>query len=134
MLHNDLYSWMIGTPGVSSLFPGGIHHLSLPQDVETWPALTFQLITRIETAPDMNSPNDAKLDTVTYQFDVYSDASASGITAAESFLGIFRNFRGTMTTTEIQMVELSNVSQLEERRGDKLRRRVSMDFSITFEV
>ena len=134
MLHNDLYSYLIGTPDIVALFPGGIHHMTLPQDVDEWPAVTFQGITRIEIGNDMESPNDDKVDQASYQFDVIADASGPCIDAADAFLRIFRNFRGTMQTTRVQWVQMQNVNHFEERRGDKLRRRVSMDFSITFDT
>jgi len=134
MLHNDIYAWLSSTPEIDSLFPGGIHHESLPQDVDEWPALTFSLVSQREIAADMEAPNDEKLDSATYQFDVIANASQPALTAADSFLSICRNFRGTMTTTKVQEVDFLNVTHFEERRGDKLRRRVSLDFSITYEV
>lgn len=133
-MQNDLYNWLTNTAEVAALFPGGIYHESLPQDVDNWPAMSFFQVTQTEIAEDMEAPNDDKIDQVSYQFDVVADSSAPCIDAANSFLRIFRNFRGTMTTTRIQMVALANISHLEERRGDKLRRRVAMDFSITFDV
>ncbi len=134
MLHNDLYNYLTTTAEVETLFPGGIHHESLPQDVETWPAMSFFQVSQNEFGEDMEGPNDEKLDQIQYQFDIVADSSAAAVGAADTFLGIFRNFTGTMTTTRIQMVALTNVTQLEERRGDKLRRRVSMDFLITIET
>lgn len=134
MLHNDLYNYLSTTPEVATLFKGGIHHESLPQDVAEWPAMSFFQVSQNEFGEDMEGPNDAKLDQIQYQFDIVADSSAAAVGAADTFLGIFRNFTGTMTTTRIQMVALTNVTQLEERRGDKLRRRVSMDFLITIET
>lgn len=134
MIHNDLYNWLSNEPTVTALFPGGIYHASLPQDVSVWPAVSFFQVSQVEVAEDMNAPGDAKLDQATYQFDVVADGSAAAIAAADAFLTIFRNFRGTMATTRIQMIDVSGVTHLEDRRGDKLRRRVSMDFSITFDM
>jgi hypothetical protein len=134
MLQSDLYQWMITTPEVSVLFPGGIHHESLPQDVSDWPAMHYTQVSHQEIAEDMESPNDQKIDQLLFQFDVIGRTSAEAINAAHVFLGIFRNYRGTMLATRVQWISLSNVSQLEDRRGDKLRRRVSMDFSITIDV
>lgn len=133
MLHNDLYNWLSSEPEVVALFPGGIHHESLPQDINTWPAMSFFQVSQVEIAEDMEAPNDAKLDQFQYQFDIVADNSAQSIDAADRFLRIFRNFRGTMATTRVQWVDMVNVSHIEERRGDKLRRRVSMDFSITID-
>ena len=132
MMHSDLYTYLTGTPAIASLFPGGIHHESLPQDVETWPAMAFFQISRNEIAEDMEAPNDVKLDEVQYQFDVISDSSQASLSAADTFLGIFRNFRGTMTATNVQHIRLGSETHLEERSGDKLRRRVSLDFAIIF--
>lgn len=132
MIHDDLYAYLTAT--FANLFPGGIHHESLPQDVATWPAVSFTQVTQTEIGADMEAPNDDKIDQVTYQFDIVADTSAVAINAAKPFLRAFRNFRGTMTTTRVQLVAPVNVSHLEERRGDKLRRRVSMDFTITYDV
>lgn len=134
MLQNDLFAWLIGTPTIKSLFPGGIFHESLPQSVNRWPAMSFTQVSQFETAEDMEAPNDDKLDEVVYQFDISADKSALTIDAADTFLQIMRNFRGTMTATRVQHVRLSNVSHLEEKAGDKLMRRISMDFSITYDV
>ena len=134
MLQSDLYTWLTTNAPVVALFPGGVHHQSLPQESISWPSLTFFQVSRIEIAEDMEQPNDAKMDQASYQFDVMADTSQAAVSAAESFLSIFRNFRGTMSATRIQHVDLSSIAHLEERRGDKLRRRVSMDFSIIFEV
>lgn len=130
MLHVDLYNYLTETPEVASLFPGGAHHMSVPQDVKTWPAVSFFLVGEQEFADDAESPNDDKMGQYTYQFDVVGDDSAKTLEAADRFKRIFRNFRGTMLTTNVQWVQLVNVSHLEERRGDKLRRRVSVDFQI----
>jgi hypothetical protein len=132
MLHSDLYAYLVGTSEIAELFPGGIHHESLPQDVETWPALSFFQVSRNEIFDDWEAPDDVKLDEVQYQFDIVSPDSQSTLAAADTFLSIFRNFRGTMSTTRVQHIRLGNESHLEERRGDKLRRRVSMDFAIIF--
>ena len=94
----------------------------------------YTQVAQTEIAEDMESPNDQKLDQLMFQFDVIGTTSAEAINAADVFLGIFRNYRGTMLATRIQWVSLSNVSHLEDRRGDKLRRRVSLDFSITIDV
>lgn len=132
MFHSDLYTYLTGTPAVNDLFPGGIHHESLPQDIEIWPAMAFFQISRNEVFEDMEAPNDEKLDEVQYQFDIISDASQPTLVAADSFLSIFRNFRGTMSASVVQHIRLGNESHLEERHGDKLRRRVSLDFAIIF--
>lgn len=134
MLHNDLYTYLTTTTAISDLFPGGIYHLSMPQEITTYPALSFQMVTHTEFADDMEAPNDAKIDQFSYQFDIVADKSAVCINAADSFVQIFRNFRGTMTGTRVQWVNLQNVTHLEERRGDKLRRRVSVDFTIFVDV
>jgi len=134
MLQRDLYQWMTTDPIVSALFPGGIHHMSLPQSVTTWPAMYYSLVTKNEVGEDMESPYDAKLDLEMFQFDVIADSSKETIDAANTFLGILRNYRGTMLASRIQWVSLSSMTHLEERRGDKVRRRVSMDFSITVDV
>ena len=134
MLQNDLYNWLANHASIPGLFPGGIHHNSIPQDVSVWPAMAFFQVSHIEIAEDMDGPAGDLLDQTQYQFDVVADNSNDAVTAANQFLSIFRVFRGTMTATRIQSIALANVSHLEERRGDKLRRRVSMDFSITFDV
>jgi len=130
MMHSDLYTYLTGTPAIADEFPGGIHHEALPQDVNVWPAMSFFQVSQVEYADDMDAPDDDKLDEVQYQFDIVADGSQDALAAADTFLGIFRNFRGTMSATRVQHVRLTNVSHLGEHRGDKLRRRVSLDFSI----
>lgn len=134
MFHNDLYAYLTGTPAVNSLFPGGVHHMSVPQDVSTWPAMAFQLIASQEFAQDMSGPNDPTIDRINYQFAITDDDSAGVISAADSFHAIFRNFRGTMGASNVQQIDVGNVTHLEERQGDKLRRRVILDYSIFIDV
>ena len=133
-MHDDLYQYLTTEDGIAALFPGGIHHMSLPQNVDEWPAMSFQLSSQIEVAPDMEAPNDEKIDQVNYSFAITDPQSAPSITASDAFNTIFRNFRGMMGTTNIQNIDVGNVSHLEERIGDKLRRRVVSDFSIFFDV
>ena len=134
MLHDDLYEYLTTEDGIEALFPGGVHHMSIPQDVNRWPALAFQQITSSEVAEDMEAPNDAKLDQTNYQFAITADKSAAAVQASDAFHQIFRNFRGTMGATRIQSIGVGNVTQLEERRGDKLRRRVVLDYALFFNV
>ena len=135
MLQRDLYNYLTETADIAALFPGGVHHMSVPQDVKTWPAVSFQLITQSEQFDDMEAPNDVqKMDSLSYQFDVVADSSAAAIAAGESFVEKMRRFRGTMTTTRVQWVSLSNIAHLEDRRGDKLRRRVSIDLLFYIDV
>ena len=82
----------------------------------------------------MEAPNDAKIDSCVYQFNVIAVASADVVSAADTFNSIFRNFRGTMGTTKVHTVEMNNQTQLEERDGDKLRRVINMDYTIIFDV
>lgn len=133
-MHDDLYQYLITHVGIVALFPGGIHHMSIPQDVKIWPAMSFQLISLNEFAEDMEAPNDAKIDVASYQFAMTGNQSAQIITVADAFRSIFRNFRGTMGATVVQSVTPGNTTQLEERQGDKVRRRVVSDFLITFNV
>lgn len=134
MLQNDLYQYLTTADGIASLFPGGVHHMSIPQDVNEWPAMAFQLISEFEFAEDMEAPNDAKLDQANYQFTITANQSALATAAADAFHAIFRNFRGTMGATRVQAISVGNVNHLEERRGDKLRRAVVLDYSINFDV
>lgn len=133
MMHTDLFAWLSTNLTVKALFPGGVYHMSLPQTVQTFPAMSFARISLVEREPDMEAPNDPKLDEVGYQFDMIGEESQSLIEAAETFHSIFRNLRGTIGATKIQNVDPGNMIQLEERRGDKLRRRVVTDYAITFE-
>lgn len=130
MFHNDLYAYLIGTSAVNDLFAGGIHHMSVPQDVDVWPAMSFQLVASSEFAADMDGPNDPTIDQMNYQFSITDNDSAGVIAAADSFHAIFRNFRGTMGASTVQLITVGNVTHLEERQGDKLRRRVVLDYSI----
>lgn len=133
-MHNDLYTYLLTELGLSAVFADRIYHMSMPQSVNTYPALTFQQIARTPEWPDFGDPDGPKIDTVLYQFDVIATSSSGVIAAAETFDTIFRNFRGTMGATKVQSVVLNSSTHLEERNGDKLRRRVTMDYSITFNV
>ncbi len=133
-MHDDLYQFLTNELGIAALFPGGIHHMSLPQDVDKWPAMSFQQVSQAEFAEDMESPNDDKIDQVNYQFAITAKTSNVAVVAADAFGSIFRNFRGTMGATRIQTITVGNVTHLEERLGDKLRRRVILDYSIFFDV
>jgi hypothetical protein len=134
MLQNDLYSWLTTDVVIAPLFPGGVHHMAIPQDVETWPAMAFQQVSQVEIAEDMEQPNDAKIDQVLYQFTITADSSADVITAADTLNDVFRNFRGTMGASNIQTINIGNISHLEEQKGDKLRRAVVMDYSINLDA
>lgn len=133
-MHDDLYNLLTTELGIASLFPGGIHHMSLPQGVDTWPAMAFQQVSRVEFAEDMEAPDDPKVDQVNYQFSITAKDSHTVIEASDAFIAIFRNFRGTMGATVVQAITLGNVIHLEDRQGDKLRRQVVTDFLIFFNV
>ena len=74
-MHDDLYQYLTTENAVASLFPGGIHHMSVPQDVNEWPAMAFQQVSQTEIADDMESPNDDKIDQANYQFAITADNS-----------------------------------------------------------
>ena len=106
--------------------------MSMPTSVNEFPAMTFMQVAQQEEAPDFEAPNDEKMDTSWYSFGIIAESSETVVGAAEAFDALFRNFRGTMGSVEVQSVVLNNISHLEERYGDKLRRRISMDYSITY--
>lgn len=132
-MHDDLYQYLTTNGAVTSLFGDRVFHMSLPKNVKTWPALTFQMVSYAELAEDMEAPNDDKLEAMTYQFEVIADSSGEAVSKAKTFDSIFRNFRGTMGGVKVQHVMLSNSTQIDDRDGDMLRRRVILDYSITFE-
>lgn len=132
MIHDDLFQYLTTEPAFDGLFPGGIHHMSVPQDVDTWPTLDFQLVANTEVSEDLDSED--RLDQVNYQFAVTGDNSSAVIHASDVFNRVFREFRGMMGATRVQWIILGNIAHLEERRGDKLRRRVVLDFSIFFDL
>lgn len=131
-MHDDLFQLLTEELGIASLFPGGIHHMSLPQGVDVYPAMAFQQVSMVEFAEDMESPDQPKVDQANYQFSITAKDSHTVISTSDAFIAIFRNFRGTMGATIVQSVQLGNVIQLEDRRGDKLRRQVVTDFLIFF--
>lgn len=132
-MHNDLYQWLKNDTGIAGIFGSRIYHMAVPTDVSTYPCMTFQQITNTEVANDMEHPDGVKLRQSIYQFDIVAKGSADVINAADSFAAIFRYFRGTIGSTTVRHTELTNSTHLEERDGDKLRRRISMDFAITFD-
>ncbi len=131
-MHDDLYTYLTAT--FAATFGARIYHMSLPQSVNTWPALTFQQISRSEEWRDMDAPAADKVDSVLYQFEIVAATSAVAIAAAAAFDSVFRDFRGTMSATNIQDVELTNETHLDDRDGDKLRRRVVLTYTLTFDV
>lgn len=133
-MHDDLYQLLTNELGIAALFPGGIHHMSLPQDVDVWPAMAFQLVSQVDIAEDMESPDGETIDQANYQFSITAKDSNTAITASDAFIAIFRKFKGTMGATIVQAVTIGNNSHLEERVGDKLRRQVVTDFLIIFNV
>ncbi len=133
-MHSDLFKFLREHSVITSLFADRVYHMSLPTNVQTFPALTFQQIAQSEEAPDFEAPNDDKMDSALYQFDVIAEKSHDAILAADSVNTLLRNFRGTMGATNVQSVEMTNISHNEERSGDKLRRRVILDYSFTFDV
>lgn len=132
MMDEDLYVWLTTTPSIVALFADRVYHEWAPQSIATWPVLVYRLVSSVEIAPDMDAPNDEKIDNPHYQFDVYARSSAEVLETAKAFDAVFRNFRGTMGAARIQMIERANVSHLGEIVGDKAVRRVSLDYSIFF--
>lgn len=133
-MHDDLFQFLKDDATIAALFDGRVYHMSLPVSVQTYPALTFQQITQNEEAPDFEAPNDEKMDSVLYQFNVIAEGSAAAISASDTLNTYLRNFRGTMGATKIQSVEMQNITHNEDRSGDKLRRRVTLDLTFTFDV
>lgn len=132
-LHEDLFTFLKEDPDISALVSGRIFHEFIPQG-EPFPAMTFQLVTGQEVEQDMDYPDDEPpLEEDRYQFDIYSDKSAEAVAIAKKFDKKLRSLRGVVGTTTIQRVERIDKSHLGEVQGDKVRRRISSDYSFWYE-
>lgn len=130
-MHDDLYAYLTGTAAITALFGDRVYHEWVPQNHNDWPALTFQQVSLIDLAEDFDGPF-ASMDQARYQFDIIGDTSAQVVAAAETFDSVFRALRGTIGSTTVQHVSLGSQQQLGEMVGDKQRRRVSLDYEITY--
>ncbi len=130
MLHADLYAFLRDTSEINDLFSGRIFHEWTPQANDAWPSMVFFLTSVNEIAEDMEQPGDDKIDQANYQFDVYGRKSKEVTEVAGTFDRVFRNFVGTMGATRVQRIALGNISHLGEIVGDKMVRRVSLDYAI----
>ncbi len=136
MIDKDLHQYLKQEAGITAVFGTRIYHEWMPQGNDTWPVLVFQKIGHNEVSPDMTTETvmDGKMDSAVYQFDVYGTGSQQVNEAADTFDRIFRVFRGTMGATKVQGIDLSNISSLGTKVGDKARRRVTMDYQLSFDV
>ena len=130
MIHDALYDWLRGDAQVTELFVDRIYHEWIPQQLSTWPALSFVLTSGQDFADDMDDPSDNDIDQSNYQFDVWANNSADAVHAANRFDRVFNSLRGRMGAVSVQHVERTNRIQLGEQIGDKQRRRVSLDYRI----
>jgi hypothetical protein len=130
VVHSDLYAFLKDTAEISGLFDGRIFHEWTPQANDAWPSLVFFLTSVNEQAEDFEQPGDSKIDQSNYQFDVYGRKSKQVTEVADTFDRVFRNFTGTMGATRVQRIALGNISHLGEIVGDKMVRRVSLDYAI----
>lgn len=134
MLHNDLYAFLKDTDEIVELFSGRIFHEWTPQANADWPSLVFFLTSANPFAEDMEEPGDDKIDQANYQFDVYGRKSEEAVSVADTFDRVFRNFVGIMGATRVQRIALGNISHLGEIVGDKMVRRVSLDYAIYYDA
>ena len=137
MLHSDLFNYLKTTPQINDLFGGRIYHEWIPESETKRPALVFFLSSETEQAEDMEASEEAdgdKLDLSNYQFDIRGRKSKEVTEAAKTFDSVFRRFAGTMGSTRIQLITLGNKSHLGEIVGDKMERRVSLDYGIFHDV
>jgi hypothetical protein len=132
-MHDDLYAYLTGTSAITDIFGARIFAEYVPQDNAIWPALVFQLASETEVAEDMAGPTAPKIDAARWQFDVYSNSMAGANTAANTFDAIFRLARGTMGTVNVQAASRENRAERGEVVGDKQRRRVTIDYVITYQ-
>lgn len=134
MLHKDLYAFLKDTATIADLVGSRIYHEWMPQDTDEWPTLVFFQVSKTEQGEEMCPEESPRLDLTNYQFDIYGRKSKQVVEAADTFDSLFRNFVGTMGATRIQLIALGNISQLGEIVGDKMVRRVSLDYAIYHDV
>ncbi len=130
--HKSLFQFVKDNAEIESVVGDRIYHEWAPQNVKAWPLLVFTNTSGQEFAGDMDAPNDAKIDQLNYQFDLYARSSLEAVEGSEIVNSVLRNLRGTIGTVAIQHVELSNVQHLGEQVGDKQVRRVSLDYAFWF--
>ncbi len=134
MLHSDLYAFLKDTKQIADLVDSRIYHEWMPQDTDEWPTMVFFQVSVTEQAQEMCPEESTRLDSSNYQFDIYGRKSKQVTEAADTFDSVFRNFVGTMGATRIQQIVLGNISHLGEIVGDKMVRRVSLDYAIFHDV
>jgi hypothetical protein len=129
-----LYAYLKDTPQIADLVGERIYHEWMPQPNNEWPVLVFFKVSTTEQAEEMCPEESPRVDVSNYQFDIYGRKSKQVTEAADTFDSVFRNFVGTMGATRIQQIALGNISHLGEIVGDKMVRRVSLDYAITHDV
>jgi len=132
MIQKHLFQWMKTNPALQALFGDRFYHEWAPQNVSTWPLVTFRLLSGIEVAEDMEDEDGSEIDSFRYEFQVAARKSIDADIAAIIFDREMRKFRGTMGAVKVQRVEFANRSDLGEIIGDKQVRKVALDYSIFF--
>lgn len=133
-MHNDLYNWLANNAAIKGAVGSRVYHQSMPQANTTFPALAFEMVGRTEIEPDFDRYPAAVLDEVRYQFDIIAKQSADAISAAIVVSNELRSLKGVIGTTNVQWTRLDNENHFEEKEGDKLRRRVVLDYSFIIEA
>jgi uncharacterized lipoprotein len=134
-LHVDLVAYLTAHSGIELAVPGGVFHETYPQQQETFPVMTLQKAGDLETDIDMEYPDEPTgdiLNEARYQFDIWGITTEQVKDAEDAVHSVLRTLRGVIGTTRIHRLERTNSQDLGERFGDKRRRRVSMDYVITF--
>lgn len=134
MIHNSLAEFLKTDPELVGIFDGRVWHEWQPQEVATWPVLSFQEVAASPFADDMESPGQIDIEQSNYQLDVWARSSADVISASEALLIRMEAFRGTMGAVRVQHVEFANRTQLGDIIGNKQVRRVSMDFRFYYDL
>ena len=130
--HSDLISYLQANETVRQNAPGGVFHEFVPQGQTEYPVLVVSLISNVEVAVDLDYPDGAKLEERRYQFDIQGQRSEQVVDAVEAIDAMMVALRGAVGSTSVQWVERTGQRDLSSLDGDKLRRRISTDYTIYF--
>ena len=133
-LKDDLWAYLNGTPGVTSVFSNTspdqirIYPQVLPQD-PTHPAASYQIVGRQRQPMMGNQTNDLVRSSV--NFDVYGLTSESVESGSAALSAALQDFRGLIVATQVERLLLENEIDLTDVEPGLFRN--SMSFTIWHE-
>lgn len=125
-LEQGLHAALVADGTVNGLVAGRIYPEIMPQDV-VYPAISYQRIstTRYQLLEGVDDFTQARL-----QVDCWCDSYAQVKTLALAVKSALDGVTGTLGAQAIQHCMLESMVDLSQVVGDKVHRRISMDFMI----